>query len=141
MLVALLAALSYELTIVSSARASKPCWKTVVTDWSDGRIEGSYPVSCYRQALHALPEDIRLYSSAVDDIKRALARRVRATERGVAGGVVVRSAASLGGSPGSSGRDAVGVPLVLGSSLALLVALLAGGAFAARRKLPSKRTR
>jgi len=113
-----------------------------VTDWSDGRIDGTYPMGCYRQALQAMPEDIRLYSSAVDDIQRALARRVRATSRTLAGGFVARrSAAPNTPVTGSSGPDSIAPPLLLGGSLALLVALLAGATLVIRGKLPSKRMR
>lgn len=141
-LVAILAALVYELVSTSSARGATPCWQTVVTDWSDGRIDRTYPIACYRQALRALPEDIRLYSSAVDDIQRALARRVQATSRTLAGGFVARrSAAPSTPVTGSSGPGSIGPPLLLGGSLALLVALLAGGTFVIRRKLPSNRMR
>ncbi len=141
-LVAILAALICELTSTSSARGATPCWQTVVTDWSDGRIEGTYPISCYRHALRALPEDIRLYSSAVDDIKRALAGRVRTTTRSLAGGFVANRSAAPTAAAADSGADSLRSPLVLGGSLALLVAVLAGGTFVVRRsKLPSNRTR
>ena len=102
-LVAILAALICELTSTSSARGATPCWQTVVTDWSDGRIEGTYPISCYRHALRALPEDIRLYSSAVDDIKRALAGRVRTTTRSLAGGFVANRSAAPTAAAADSG--------------------------------------
>ena len=62
-----------------SASAQAPCWERVADDWSDGAITGVYPVKCYRQALHRLPEDMLLYSSASDDIGRALASRVLST--------------------------------------------------------------
>ena len=105
-----------ELVSTSSARGATPCWQTVVTDWSDGRIDGTYPMGCYRQALQAMPEDIRLYSSAVDDIQRALARRVRATSRTLAGGFVARRSAA----PNPPSREVRGLtdrpPLLLGGA-------------------------
>ncbi len=140
-LVAILAALVCELTSPSSSRGATPCWQTVVTDWSDGRIDGTYPIACYRHALRALPEDIRLYSSAVDDIKRALADRVRTTTRSLAGGIVANRRAAPSTAAAGSGGDSLGPPLRLGGALALLVAVLAGGTFVVRRKLPSNRTR
>jgi len=54
------------------ANASTPCWKTLLTDWYDGRIDNTYPLHCYQDALKHLPADIRTYSSAHDDILRAL---------------------------------------------------------------------
>ena len=43
----------------------------------DGRIDGTYAVSCYRDALKSLPADVRVYSSASDDISQALSRRIQ----------------------------------------------------------------
>ena len=55
-----------------AAAGATPCWKKLLNDWYDGRIDNVYPVSCYRQTLKHLPEDISVYSSARDDILRAL---------------------------------------------------------------------
>ena len=112
-------------------------------DWSDGHIDGTYPLGCYRRALRALPDDIRLYSSATDDITRALARQVRAATRSVAGGIVATRSASpsTAARAGNSGFGAIEPSLVLGGSIVILVAALAGGAFVARRKLSAHRTR
>jgi hypothetical protein len=55
------------------ASAATPCWQTVINDWYDnGRIDGTYPVSCYRQALKHLPEDVQDYTSLPDDIRAAM---------------------------------------------------------------------
>lgn len=54
------------------AQASIPCWKVLLNDWYDGRIDHVYPVHCYRDALRHLPTDVSTYSSAHDDILRAL---------------------------------------------------------------------
>jgi hypothetical protein len=56
-----------------STAAAAPCWKALLNDWYDGRIDNLYPIPCYRQAINHLPTDIRVYSSAHDDIDRALA--------------------------------------------------------------------
>jgi hypothetical protein len=55
-----------------AADAASPCWKTLLTDWYDGRIDNTYPLQCYSEALHHLPPDVQTYSSARDDIMRAL---------------------------------------------------------------------
>jgi len=60
------------LSFASSAGAASRCAAAVITGWRDGRINRSYPPNCYRAALRALPEDVRIYSSAEDDINRAL---------------------------------------------------------------------
>jgi hypothetical protein len=145
LLVAIVAALTYELTTAPAGRAATPCWQALITDWSDGRIDGTYAVTCYRQALKAMPEDIRLYSSASDDISRALSGRVHATRRTAAASTATGSAlggSALGAQPvDGPRRDALGVPLLLGGSLAIIVAMLVGGVIVARRKLPPNRTR
>jgi Alphavirus glycoprotein J len=55
-----------------TAAAGAPCWKTLLNDWYDGRIDNTYPIHCYRDALHHLPKDVDEYSSAREDITRAL---------------------------------------------------------------------
>ena len=56
----------------SPAAAATPCWKLLLNDWYDGRIDHTYAVHCYQDALHHLPADVQTYSSAHDDILRAL---------------------------------------------------------------------
>jgi hypothetical protein len=55
-----------------AASAATPCWKVLLNDWYDGRIDGSYAKHCYTDALKHLPADVSTYSSAHDDILRAL---------------------------------------------------------------------
>jgi hypothetical protein len=57
-------------------RPAKACTSKLLADWSDGQIRGTYPIRCYRDALKSLPTDLRMYSSAPDDIAQALSRRV-----------------------------------------------------------------
>ena len=49
-----------------------PCWQVLLNDWYDGRIDHVYPIPCYREAINHLPTDVAVYSSARDDISRAL---------------------------------------------------------------------
>jgi hypothetical protein len=60
----------------AAAAAQLSCAKAVVHDWSDGRIDRDYSVGCYRAALRSLPVDLRVYSSAPDDIRQALSIRI-----------------------------------------------------------------
>ena len=46
--------------------------KLSLADWADGRIDRTYPAPCYLAAIDALPEDVRAYTTAKDDISRAL---------------------------------------------------------------------
>ena len=109
----------------ATASAKDECWQTLVEDWSDGAISNLYPISCYREALANMPEDVRLYSSASDDINRALTGRV--VSRGLSGsnatGSSQPSASAAVAADGSSGAT----PLVLFGSLAALL-ILGGGA-------------
>ena len=63
----------------TSASAAAGCGTAVLKDWADGKVDRAYPVKCYQDALDAMPEDMRSYTSAPDDIKRALLARLRAT--------------------------------------------------------------
>jgi hypothetical protein len=70
-----LAALALLCAVAQPARAASaatPCWKALLNDWYDGRIDGSYPRHCYNDALKHLPADVSTYSSAREDIQRAL---------------------------------------------------------------------
>ena len=69
--------------VASAAHVTAPsgCAARLIRDWRDGRIDGTYPITCYRQAAKSLPTDLQVYSSAPDDIRQALARRV--AERGL----------------------------------------------------------
>jgi hypothetical protein len=60
-----------------TAQARSSCWEQVISDWSThNAVRGSYPPGCYRTAIDKLPEDLRTYSSAPDDIRRALQTRL-----------------------------------------------------------------
>jgi hypothetical protein len=64
------------LTIAGPAGAGPldACAERVIRDWySGGRVDGVYPLPCYRAAIRALPEDVLQYSDADKDIARALA--------------------------------------------------------------------
>ncbi len=60
--------------------ADEACAQRVIRDWySGGRVDGVYPLRCYRAAIRSLPSDVLQYSDADQDIRRALvfARRGR----------------------------------------------------------------
>jgi hypothetical protein len=111
----LLAVLTTLLVGVGPALASSakrkhpaPCWKTLINDWYDGRIDGTYPIHCYREALRHLPTDVDTYSSARDDIKQALQERIaqgHTKRKGDGGGGAVSGHTDASG---GSGKDAGG---------------------------------
>jgi hypothetical protein len=60
------------------ASAAPSCARQVIDDWyDDGRVDRTYPLHCYDDAIEALPPDVRDYSSAKEDIQRALQARMR----------------------------------------------------------------
>jgi hypothetical protein len=147
------------LTVSAPASAATPCWKTLINDWYDGRIDKAYPVRCYRDAIDNLPEDVAAYSSAHEDLTRALlsaARRsggeLEPSDLIPAGTVRSRNvpepsdeedtiAGGLGGGDGSgpldilapSNADSIPIPLLVLAGLALLLLAAAGASFLARR--------
>ena len=69
--------------VTPAAHAQTPCREQVVADWAAGRLGPDYPVACYQAALAHLPDDVRTYSSAEDDIRRALLGAVEARAKQV----------------------------------------------------------
>src|SRR5919201_3322055 len=57
---------------VGTAQASR-CSSALIRDWYvDGRIDQTYPVHCYREALKDIPEDQIVYGTLREDLTRAL---------------------------------------------------------------------
>jgi hypothetical protein len=94
----------------AAAKNTTPCWKTLINDWYDGRIDGIYPIHCYRDALKHLPADVDQYSSARDDIKQALQKRITQGSKGggTKGGGASTGGSSGGGSGGGGGNGGGG---------------------------------
>ncbi|MEO5577293.1 MAG: hypothetical protein ABIR67_12920 [Gaiellaceae bacterium] len=60
------------LVAAAPAGAAESCGRKVIDDWyNDGRIDGTYALRCYDDAIEILPRDVRVYSSAEEDIRRA----------------------------------------------------------------------
>ena len=97
---------------------SQGCADAVVGDWSDnGRVDDLYPLRCYGAAIEELPPDVRDYSSATDEINRALAHAVNtpraqraASDRSATGDAV---AATTGSSVPTALTVLAGLTLVL----------------------------
>lgn len=134
LIVALAAA---ALATPTAAGAAAGCGTAVLKDWADGKLDRAYPVKCYQDALDAMPEDMRSYTTAPDDIKRALLARLRATRthHGELRGRTRQAVAA----PRTTAREALsaagvttratGIPLPLMVIAAVgLVLLLAGSA-------------
>lgn len=107
------AALAFTLLLGAAANATAagtvPCWKQVINDWYDGRIDNVYPLHCYHEAIAHLPEDVQTYSSAKDEINRALLAALRHDRDGYGGGSAGAGiGASASGPEGPGGGDAPG---------------------------------
>jgi hypothetical protein len=95
------------------AAAATPCWKALLNDWYDGRIDQTYASHCYTDAINHLPSDVRTYSSAREDILRAL-QSAKARERkaghkvGPATLITPPSSGNGSGGSGTSGSGGTG---------------------------------
>ncbi|CAN5323689.1 hypothetical protein BH18ACT12_BH18ACT12_11320 [soil metagenome] len=95
------------------AAGATDCSTRLLSDWRDGRVDRTYPVACYREALAGLPEDLQVYSTAKSDLTRELQSRLDDPRRAGAAGV--------------DADDGVSPVLVLAVTAGLL---LAGGSLA-----------
>jgi hypothetical protein len=125
-------ALALPFVLAAPASPAAPCWQRLMLDYYDGTIDARYAIPCYEQAIANLREDELYYSSAEDDIRRALALRIAGGNGGGGGDDGTVTAAD---EPASSGGDG-GVPtplVVLGGVAVLLVGV--GAAGIVRRRL------
>jgi hypothetical protein len=76
--VVVLTAFVSMLVVTAPAGAAQSCGRQVIDDWyDDGRVDGTYALHCYDDAIEILPRDVRDYSSAKEDIERALQAKLR----------------------------------------------------------------
>ena len=142
-----------------AASSGTPCWKVLLNDWYDGRIDGSYPRHCYNDALKHLPADVSTYSSAREDIQRALQSAIAKQEKaGHKVGPNTRIVPPAGPTKGRRGTTTTGpgkggsasgpldsgspsslpVPLLVLGGLALLL-VAAGGAGLIAKRIQARR--
>jgi hypothetical protein len=164
-----LASVALLCAVAQPARAASagttPCWKMLLNDWYDGRIDGSYERHCYTDALHHLPADVSTYSSAHDDIQRALQAAIakqRAAGHTIGPNTVIKppSGGKKGGVDGGSktdttqtgrkqgtgiaerlnpgGPSSLPVPLLILGGLALVL-VAAGGAGLVVKRIQARR--
>jgi hypothetical protein len=131
-LLAALALLVLVLAIGGPASGAKPCWRVILDDWTDNtRLDGTYSIACYDEALANIPGDLRDYTDAYDQI--ANARQDALRRRRLQGPIATGNKDA----PGDAGS--IPLPLiVLGAFAGVLVA--AGGAGFVARKLQARRT-
>jgi hypothetical protein len=135
----------------SAASAATPCWRQIQNEWVNNQpISTTYPLSCYREAIEHVPEDLRQYSSIEEDIRAA--RQLAASNRTLQG-------SNSPDQPGTAGRergpdqtlftkglnklgpdnaDSVPLPLLILGGLALLL-IAAGAAGLVSRRLKARK--
>ncbi len=149
------------------AAAKTPCWRQVINDWLDNdRIDGTYPLRCYQDAIRHVPNDLKQYSSIEEDIMAARLQLVRSRTVRTLNVVKNPSAGKKAatnlrnqkaqaarraedpprglfdqalGEVGPSNADSVPLPLLILAGLALLL-ISAGAAGLVSRRLRSRRT-
>jgi hypothetical protein len=134
----------------AEARLQTKCSADLIHDWYvDGRIDKTYQVHCYREALRDIPEDQVVYGTLREDLTRALQAVIRAHDGDVTGSTPVPGAGPGGGDGDGGGdggffgrlakaigpdtADSIPVPLLVLGGLALALMAAAGVSFFARR--------
>jgi hypothetical protein len=142
----------------ASQTPTNKCWLDVINDWADNnQVDKIYAIPCYTQAIQHLSAypDIAGYSSAADDIHRAMLAVIHEEGRGAppssGGSSGGPTPPSLGGGtqPPSSGHrsllqsltdrlspgnaQSIPLPLLVLAGLAILLLLAAGATWFARR--------
>src|SRR5262249_22821501 len=144
-LVALVLTLMGSALGAAGATAGPPCWKTLLTDEWDSRIDGTYSVRCYEQALKHLPEDVLVYGQAKNDLERALLNAVAVNgHHQLEGGTLVPGGVNadahlrrgvfqrLLARLGPASPTAAPLPLLVLAGISLLLMAAAGASVAAR---------
>ena len=137
----------------AQARSMSSCSKALIHDWYvDGRVDQTYPVHCYREALKQIPEDQIIYGTLRDDLTRALQATIRQNGGHVTGDtLVVPLDGSSGDGPNGTGAtgggifhwlakklgpstaDSIPIPLLVLGGLAFTLMAAAGVSYVARR--------
>src|SRR6266576_3039933 len=87
----------------AQARSMSSCSAALIHDWYvDGRVDKTYPVHCYREALKNIPEDQAIYGTLRQDLTRALQSTIRQHGGHVDGDT---SVGPLGGPSSGGGSD------------------------------------
>ena len=138
----------------AQARSMSSCSAALIHDWYvDGRVDKTYPVHCYREALKNIPEDQVIYGSLRQDLTRALQSAIRQHGGHVTGDTLVFPIGGGGGDGpngtggtgsggvfhwlaqklGPSTADSIPIPLLILGGLAFALILAAGVSLLARR--------
>lgn len=108
------------------SHAAPDCATAIIEEWAGGALRPTHPLDCYDAALDALPEDLRAYTTAADDISRVATTASRS-------GVPTRGLASTSVSSESAREFPLPVAL-LGAFVVVLAASGLGASVARRRR-------
>jgi hypothetical protein len=109
--------------------ADRPaCAEAVLDDWTRGTLDSHYSLECYDAAIDALPEDLRAYTTAADDIRRAEIAATRAVNASAPGGEPASRDVASEATTDDTLRSFPAEVAVLG---VLLILLISGGSAAA----------
>jgi hypothetical protein len=135
----------------AQARETSKCSATLIHDWYvDGRVDNTYPVHCYQEAIKSIPEDQLIYGTLRDDLTRALQSVIRKNDGNVDPNLPVPPGGGPGNGGGSKGggggvfhwlaktlgpdtASSVPIPLLVLGGLALALMAAAAISFFARR--------
>ena len=146
----------------AQARTMSTCSKALIHDWYvDGRVDKTYPVHCYREALEQIPEDQIIYGTLREDLNRALQATIRQHGGHVTRDTLVAAELASGSPPVPGGRnggdgpgtgatgggvfhwlakklgpstaDSIPIPLLVLGGLAFTLMAAAGVSYVARR--------
>jgi hypothetical protein len=132
---------------VTPASAKRPCWKDVAADWfGDLKVDGTYEPHCYREAIKHLPPVTDSYSTARDEIRRAMLYAIAHPTKPSPPTRTPPGAGLGAGEGGDAGliqglleklgpknADAVPLPLLVLAGISLLLLGTAGASYVARR--------
>jgi hypothetical protein len=136
---ALIVLVAGALALAATSGAATHCRQQVIQDWLDnGRVDRTYALQCYEQAMRSMPPEIRDYSDAPEVIDRALtlAVRKRGGERRTAHAAVRAVPASA---TQTAGTTAIPTSLFVLGALALSALAVGGLGYAGRRATSGRR--
>jgi hypothetical protein len=139
----LIVAVAAAAFVAAPAAGAANCGTAVLRDWADGKLDRAYPVNCYQAALAAMPEDMRSYTTASDDIRRALLARIRvsrthhgkpgARPRAVASAPRAPAREALSAASVATGATGIPLPLIVIAAIGFVLVLGGSAALLTRR--------
>jgi hypothetical protein len=120
----------------NATAAGPPCWQQVIQEWTSGHVGDTYAPGCYREAVKHLPEDLRTYSSAPDDINRALLEAASRQSRSMSAAHPARG--TLGSVSEDDGRSPPLAAILLGVLGAVVLGFCSLSAWLVVRRRPHR---